>query len=362
MIFKKVTDKKSLKQFYKISKMVYQNLPCHRSTEDDVLKLLIEKPTSFKQHADIKSFLIEHNSEIIGRFSLIWDKKLIDYVQVAFFESLPGLIDIGNNIKKHAKREFPNCKKIVFGLNGHLNYGAGYLLSRFDKVPLFGLPYTPSYYHEYFKHFKIKEMFSFKYSLKAYDYFMSKYNDKDKFKDISVRTMSFKNLKDDIKIYTYLNNACFQDHPYWADRTVDEDYELFFPFRFLLKEENLLIAEDNGKPVGFILWYPDFNELVNKDRSLGLKDVLAYKFFKKIRSHRLTEIAVLPEYNCKPVAFALILKLLQYIKRDNFEFGEGGFIFKSNAKSINLAKRCIERAYGNKVKSYRKYALYESKL
>jgi ribosomal protein S18 acetylase RimI-like enzyme len=85
---------------------------------------------------------------------------------------------------------------------------------------------------------------------------------------------------------------------------------LFKPFRFLLDNENLIIAEIDGKPVGFFLWYPDFNELVASQRDLNVLDVIKYRLGKPIDTFRFTEIGILPEYQGSPVALALINKSL----------------------------------------------------
>ena len=361
MKFKEVRTKKEWKSFYKISDIVYKNLKCHRSTEDDITKILVHGKSAYHSHADVKSFLVL-DEDTIGRFSLIHDKKLKDYIQVSFLEILPEYKTIVDNIIQLAKEEFPGVEKIVFGLNGHLNYGAGYLLSHFDKVPLFGLPYTPEYYPKLFENLKRHEMFSFIYSMENASNFINAFKDKQSIKNISIRTMNLKNLKNEVKLYTHLNNISFQQHPFWSDRSWEEDFELFHPFRFLLKEENLLFAEVDGEPAGFLLWYPDFNQLVKDDSPLGLKHVLAYKFFNKIKTYRLTEIAVNPKFSRKPVAMAMMVKLIEIASAQGMEIGEGGFIFKSNTKSINFTLRCFERNTGAKVDPYRKFAVYESSL
>lgn len=360
--FKIVSNKKEHSAFYRIGTELYKNIPQYRSTKDDITRLLIEGPSAFHKHASVRPYLIISGSKTLGRFALICDTHLPQYVQVSFFEALPDLHGIDSLIIELAKNEFPSCTKIVFGLNGHLNYGAGFLLNEFSQPPVFGLPYTPAYYIEYFKNLRMRKMVSFRFSTLPFFDYLDSMGETPYFNGITVRKLNKKKLKEETALYTYLNNACFQDHPFWADREVKEDFELFHPFRFLIKEENLLFAEKEGKAIGFFLWYPDFNELVKGNQSLGVKHVLKYKWFNPIKTFRFTEIAVLPKYQVSHAVQAMILCATKYIREMGIEHGEGGFIFEENIRSIAMTRRFLQRVCGNKMDAYRQYAVFEKDL
>lgn len=362
MKIKQVTTKNDLKGFYNTCKEIYKDNIFHRSTEDDIIQLLIEGPTVFHDHASVNPYLVLEDDRVVGRFALIHDQKLSDYVQVSFFEALPGLSSLVETILDQAKALYPDCSRIVFGLNGHLNYGAGILLNRFDEAPVFGLPYSPDYYQDYFKEFKKRTMVSYRFSMAPFLKYHDRVGANLDFGGITVRKMNKKKLRQEIEIYTHLNNACFPGHPFWADREVEEDFELFHPFRFLIKEENLLIAELDGEPIGFFLWYPDFNQLVKGDQHLGLPHVLRYHFADPINTFRFTEIAVLPKHKISQATQAMILHAIPYLNRLGYTYGEGGFIFEENRSSIIMTRRFIERATGKKVEPYRQYAVFEGEL
>jgi hypothetical protein len=92
---------------------------------------------------------------------------------------------------------------------------------------------------------------------------------------ITVRAMNRRGCARKVRS-TRAQHGLLQASSFWTDRSAEEDYELFSPFRFLLKEENLLFAEEDGRAVGFLLWYPDFNQLASPGESFGLRHVLAY--------------------------------------------------------------------------------------
>ena len=250
----------------------------------------------------------------------------------------------------------------MVGLNGHLNYGAGILLNRFDEVPLFGLPYNPDYYADYFNNLHCHKMFTFRFSMEAYSAWAQTYPVQRVLKGLTVRFMNKRKIKEESAWYTQLNNRAFTNHPFWANRDKEEDLEIFYPFRFLLDNENLIFAEIDGKPVGFFLWYPDFNQLVSTQRDLNIWDVIKFRLINSIDTFRFTEIGILPEYQGSPVALALINKSLPTLMKKGYKFCEGGFIFQENRASIAFVKRILKRCYGEEPEPYRQYALFETIL
>ncbi len=359
---RRVASRRDLRRFYAAGARVYRGNPLHRSTEDDVMRLLVERKSVYFRHAAIESYLLEEGREVVGRFSLIHDEKLPAYVQVAFFEALPGLHDVAGVIRAEAWRRFRQRPKIVVGLNGHLNYGAGLLADCFHAPPLFGYPYTPDYYLDYFASFDRKPMVSFRFEAGSFYRLRELMAASFKPRDVVVRQMNRKRFAEDVEIYTFLNNACFGEHPYWSDRATAEDFELFHPFRFLIKDENFLVAEHNGQPIGFLLWYPDFNELVHSDRELGVHDVLRYHARNPVRSVRLTEIAVLPQHRRRGADAAMILRMIESVEKGGYDYCEGGFIFEENLGSMALTLSYMRRALGRQPEPYRRFCVFEGSL
>ena len=358
----RVEGRRALRAFYRIGAQVYRDNPHHRSTEDEVMRMLVEGPTAFHQHARVMPLLMRSGGRFVGRFALIHDRKLPDFVQVAFFEALPGQTGVLDAILLKARSEFPGCQRLVAGLNGHLNYGCGFLVSGFSEPPLFGLPYTPPYYLDYFAGLRRRPMVSFRFESRHFFELRRKLLPLFDPGELTIRTMDREQFSRDVDIYTDLNNACFQDHPYWSDRTATEDYELFHPFRFLLRDEHFIVAEERGKPVGFLLWYPDFNQLTHRDGELGVHHLLKYKWRDPIDTARLTEIAVRPDCRSKRVDLALILEMIRGVEAAGYRYTEGGFIFEENRGSIALTLRYIRRALGRKPEPFRRFCVFEGFL
>ncbi|MBN2722454.1 MAG: GNAT family N-acetyltransferase [Deltaproteobacteria bacterium] len=358
----RVESSRDFKEFNRVFSSIYENIPAARNTEDSIVGMLTKKKSAFFNHAKIFNFLIRDGSYTAGRLSLIHDRNLPQYVQVAFFEAHWGLPNLTEPVIHKAKLLFPECKKIVFGLCGHLNYAAGFLEDNFDKPPLFGLPYSPPWYPDYFKDLKKQKMVSFRFDNSAFYNLLDAGKMTDSIKDFRIRHLEKKHLRRDVKLYTYLNNINFRDHIYWSDRTWEEDYELFHPFRFFIKEQNLIFAEYKGEVIGFLLWYPDFNELATGIEDLGPKHLMKFKFGPKIKTARFTEIAVKKEFRRTGVVELMVTDLAKSLRRDGFKFTEGGFIFEENSASIGMTLRLLENAFGKKLEPYRRYAVFEEGL
>jgi len=357
-----IEDKSAYKIFAKVGIDVYKENNCYRGTEASIEKLLLNSTCAFSSHSIINKYVVRDGNDLVARFALILDYLLPDYIQVSFFEAQKGLGDIFMFIKKEISIQFPQCTKIVVGLNGHLNYGAGILLNRFDEVPVFGLPYNPDYYAGYFKNLHCRKMFTFRFSMDTYNLWAQTYNVQRVMKGLTVRFMNKHNIKEESAIYTQLNNKSFIKHPYWANRDTEEDLELFYPFRFLLDNENLIFAEIDGKPIGFFLWYPDFNQLVSSQRDLNVLDVVKFRIKNSIDTFRFTEIGIVPEYQRSPVALGLISKSLPAMLEKGYKFCEGGFIFEENHASIAFVKRILQRCHGVEPEPYRQFAVFETTL
>jgi hypothetical protein len=352
--------------FTRLSSRVYGAMPQHRSTDDELVEMLLRRRTVFLEHARLEPYLVLDGKEAVARFALLQDQRRPEYVQIAFFEALPGVEGLLQLVMERARQRFSGCAKVVAGLNGHLNYGAGFLANRFDEAPVFGLPHTPEYYLDYFSGLRRRDMVSFRFATAPF-YSRLEQTARAPSGGITFRTMDRRHLARDAAIYTELNNACFREHPYWADRDAAEDLELFKPFRFFLQDENLIFAERDGRPVGFLLWYPDFNELAANGEPLGLKHLLRLRLFgrlggRRVRSMRLTEIAVLPELRNGWVVAGLFRQLTLLTRGKGFEHCEGGFIFEENLPCISMTLSALRRAVGQRLSAYRRYCLFEGSL
>ena len=233
-------------------------------------------------------------------------------------------------------------------------------------MPLFGLGYQHVYYQGYFSKYRLHRLFTYRFELPGNLKFAENFCRRLEKRGFKVRLIDERKLRKELSIYTDLSNICFANHPLWSKRDAVEDHELFFSFRRFVKNENLLIAEYHGKPVGFLLWFPDFNELRKSNRSFKMgrfgADVLRYRLQNHIKTIRLAEIGILPEFQKKGVDALLFSDFIKRARRRNYRHGEGGFIFEQNTVSHAMARRYLERISGTKHGPYRTFGVFMKEL
>ena len=347
--------------FFDLEAEVYRSYLQWRPSGSELLTRLIGGASPFNRHAELLPYLVWEQGRPVARFVFVRDRNLPGYVLVGWFEALPGLAGLAEAIRQEGARLFPGCEKIVFGLNGHLNYGAGFLLNRFDEMPAVDFPYTQPYYPEYFRDLRERRMITFKTRVPNYYAWGRKTATTAYLQGIRVRTLDWNRFEAEIGIYTELNNACFWHHPYWAERTAEEDLELFGAMGGFFRSENLLFAELAGRAVGYLYWLPDLNELVDGPGTLGVEELRKYQQGFRFTNYRFYEIAVLPGYG-GPASLALFLALAPYPESLGCQTCEGGFIFEENRACIAMTRRFFQRFGSRDLDPYRYLAVYEGDL
>lgn len=352
-------SKGDYRDYINFVKGIYNRYPNYKDSSMPVLKQFLYKQGTFCSNLDIIPIMVKKGQSIIAVCMYIISQSYDKVLQVAFFEALEGNQEAIDLIMEKAKlicKEM-GLNKIVIGLNGHVNYGIGLLCDKFDKDISFGSSFTPSYYVDYFSKYKSQEhkMVSYcgsigTFSFGKYERILERIDGKFNF-----RYMDFKNFREEMKIYTDLNNICFKEHPFYFERTYDEDYELFKELRYFIREENIIFVQKGDNPIGYMLWYPDFNELLGYGKTIGVGTFIKNKLFsKKIKKLKIVEIAVLPEYQNSGAILGLFYKCFRE-NAHKYTTYESSWIFEENFKSRNFGVKLLER-------EYKHYVAYEVSL
>lgn len=349
-------NKNNYKAYLHFIKDIYKSNSGYKDTISVVLKPLLMGKSEFCKHAYICPIIVYDDNKIVAATTFIHAHNYKEALQIAFFEALPNyqnavdlIIDTGKSICKER-----NISNITIGLNGHVNYGLGILSDNYNLPLSFGSNYNPPYYIDYFRHYKFNEHTLVSYcgsmngfNFQAYEKIIEKINSKFTFRNIS-----FRNFRNDLKVYTDLNNKIFDTHPFYFKRSHDEDYELFRELKFFLQEENLIFALKDGKAIGFILWYPDFNQLIPEGKTIGVGTFVKNRLFsKKINTFKIVEIGVLSEYQNTGAILGLFNQCHNYTK-NKYDHYETSWILNSNFKSKNFGVKWAD-------KEYKHYKVYE---
>jgi hypothetical protein len=344
------------KLYLKFVNSIYKDNMFYKDTMSSILKAMLLKQNEFSKHAYIHPVMIYKDNKIAAVCIYIHADNYKETLQIAFFEALPSeeaAVELMINFGKDLCRE-RDISKITLGLNGHVNFGLGLLCDHYDTPLSFGNNYNPSYYIDYFKTYKTTE-----YTLTSYCGNMDDFNLDRQQKAIekicsrfTFRNANFRDFKNEMEIYTNLNNECFADHPFYFKRSCKEDYELFKDLKLFMKEESLIFAEKDGQPIGFMLWYPDFNELISDGKSIGISTFIKNKLFSdKIKKFKILEIGVLPAFHSTGAILGLFNECFKRTK-GRYSLYESSWILDSNFKSKNFGVKWAN-------KEYKHYKVYE---
>lgn len=356
-----VKNKQNQKKFIEFRKKIYKSNPTFVDNNLFMIKELFSKKTSFINNKKIYVFNVEEENTVLCQGVVIYTKMLSEYVQLCFFESekkqekavnllVNKTIEIG---KKY------NCKKLVIGLNGHVNYGLGFLNSDYEKRNSFSASINPEYYNEYFKKLKCTEINLNTYKLDSIDDRLNKYkaiidkiNKNYTFKFFDKRQFDYYS-----KIYTDLNNKSFKEHKYYYKRNYKEDREMLKELFLFMKEDSLIFAFKDNKPIGFVMWYQDFNELVKPGEAFCAKHFIKNLFFNKnIKTAKVMEYGILEEYRKVGLPLGLLNQVFIALKKySNIKKIETSWILEENKDSNSVCQAICDG-------TYKKYVVYEKKI
>ncbi|MBE0450806.1 MAG: GNAT family N-acetyltransferase [Clostridia bacterium] len=343
--------------YLKFIKTLYKDDPFYVDYTTPVLNEIFAGKSPFAQNLWHESYWIMDSDELVGVLTYLIHKNYSDVLQVAFLEylDLKGLPEL---ILDHAYQiaKDKGVKEIVVGLNGHVNYGLGLSVEQSHR-PTFGSVYTKAYYSKHFKALGLEEtkLVSFQYPWESKEFPLSLEKKNRFYGRFKFRIMQKETFDSDIEIYTALNNKCFGEHPFYFPRTVEEDRFLFKDLKFFMEKGSLIFAEDDGKPIGFLLWYPDWGEIMRRGETLSVITFIRKILFgKKVKGFKIVEWAVLPEYRRKGVPVGLLAHCYELVKDRQFTKCKTSWIVEANKDSSGFGDKWAE--------PYERYAVYTMKL
>lgn len=345
------------KDFIKFIYKLYQGNPYYKDSLVPIIRDFLFSPDVYQKECVIRPLQIRKSGRPLAQCILIHAPNT-DFIQAAFFESLLDQTESLKLIIKSAEEmtSKPGCQKIVFGLNGHLQYGVGFLANHFDKAASFDSPYTPPYYIDQLRKLGLREKTLSSYFFTIDD---KSYNQKMLQKiqqNFSVRFMNKKTFKKDMLIFGKLSNRCLKDTYLYQEKNPYSLYQLLTKMKIMLKNENLIFLMHKGKEVGFLFWHPDFNQILPGGRHNSLFSIFWRSILlrKKITRCKLNAIGVLPEHQNQG-GVLLLLETMRRQLKGRFCEGETNFVWDSNLKS-----RVLNRRRADKV--LKRYSVFEKKL
>ena len=333
--------------------------------------LLSEKSNPFFQHSKVQLFLALRNEKIVGRIAAIRNNKYIEFAGAnAGFFGLFDVIEDYEVAKLLLDTAFNWLRKeglisVIGPANLSTNDTAGLLVEGFDSPPVVMMTYNKPYYADFLERYGFgKQM-----DLLAYFGVQDTANRKsvelsDRIKErlagrgITFRTARMSKFKEELGPVREVYKGAWDKNWGFVPPTDAEFDHMAEGLKMVIDQDFAILAEQNGKLVGFALAVPDINIIARNIKRgrlfpFGIFKLLLQK--KKINRLRIILLGVLPAYRKMGIEAVFYGTIMSKGVEKGITEGEASWILDSN----EMMKRGVE-SIG--MVPYKRYRMYEKAL
>jgi|WetSurMetagenome_2_1015567.scaffolds.fasta_scaffold11781_3 hypothetical protein len=369
IVINKVTNETDKMKFIKFPWKIYKNYPNWvPPLIFDVKNNLDIKKNPFYHHSKIELFLAYKGTEIVGRIAGIINDNHNKFHEdkIGFW----GYFDCIND-KEVASALFDSVHDFLLSqgmdtMRGPINLSTndeiGLLIDSYDKAPYILTLYNPEYY------IKLVEDYGFTKAKDLYAYQLTKdiINDKkqmDKLERVSnivmkrenltIRKINFSNFNSEVETLHTVYNDAWEKNWGFVPMTHEEFFHIAKMLKAVADPDYVYIAEHNGKPVGFSLTLPDFNQIFKKINGrlfpFGAIKILTGR--KKINQIRVFAMGIVRDFQKKGTEAVFIRNTILNGIRKGVQECEISWVLEDNAPMVQTA----ENLGAKKSKTFRLY-------
>lgn len=367
-----VSDKKQLGKFIDFPHELYKADPNYVPelfiAQQD---MLTPGKHPFHKHSTLQTFLAYDGAHIVGRIAAIQNNNhnTINGVNDGFFgffdcindqETADLLLNTAANWLKERKLD-----TMVGPVNFSTNDICALLIEGFDGPPVAMMPYNAPYYLPLLE----KAGFHKKVDLRAYRFTAGNYNDRSAKlvtalqerltrSNIVIRKISVKNFKQEAAAIREVYNKAWDKNLGFVPMTNEEFDYTAKDLKMIMDPDFCLLAEQEGKIVGFALAVPDINQVLIKIKRGRLFPTGLYKLLtqkSKIQGIRILLLGVVDGYRKMGIEACLYGLIIQAFQKKKMTYAEASWTLDHN----DLINKPIEQIGGE---LYRKYRILEKNL
>jgi len=367
IVIKKAETKKDLKKFVKLPWKIYKNnLYWVPPLIIDKLSMLDKKKHPFYKIADVEFFLAEKDGELVGRIAAIVNHKHNEFHndKVGFFGFFECINDqevansLFDTVKEWLKERGMDTMRGP--MNPSTNYELGLLINAFDKSPQVMMTYNPEYYITLFENYGLKK------SMDLYAYLIKNETTvTDKLKRVAeivqkrrpfvVRTINMKDFDNEVKKVKEIYNDAWSKNWGFVPYTDEEFDHMAKDLKLIVNPDLVLIAELEGKPIGFALSLPNINEILINNPSGRLFPTGIFKLLfgkNKVKTCRIITLGIKRDYQKLGYDSVLYYETWRRATQENgIVAGEASWVLEIN----DMMNRAAELLNGELYKKYRIY-------
>lgn len=365
----RVTTRSGLKRFIRFPWRVYSGDPNWVPPLITEVKAKLDRAKNpFFEHAAMELFLALRGEEITGRAAAIIDENhnRAHGEKVVFFglyESLNDSDTAGALLDAVAAWGAARGMDLLRGpMNLSLNDECAFLVEGFDSPPAIMMSYNPKYYLDLMAACglaKAKDLFAFRMSrdheVAAKVSAIVERSQKEF--PFTLRSVDMKELDREAGIVALVYNSGWEKNWGFVPWTANEMKHMVKALKQIADPELVIFAEREGKPAGFALGLPNYNEILRGlDGRLfpfGVFKLLLGR--KKIKGMRAAVFGLMPEYRHTGLSYLLYSELEKRGVRKGYEWGELSWQLEDN-DAINRFAASIG------ARLYKRYRIYERRI
>ncbi len=367
-----VNNKKQLQQFIDFPHSLYRDDPNYVPELFIAQRdLLTPGKHPFHEHSEMTMYLAYDGEVLKGRIAAILNNNHNSFNKAndgffGFFDSVDDEAVSQALFSKAAEwLRTKGVDTIIGPVNPSTNETCGLLTEGFNEPPVAMMTYNKPYYS------KLIEQYGFgkKVDLLAYDLSTKGVDDRSvKLKDALVRRLALKNIvvrplnmkdfKNEVAKVHKVYNSAWDKNLGFVPMTESEFKYMAKDMKMVLDPNLCLIAEHEGKAIGFALAIPDLNQILIKIKKGRLFPTGIFKLLlglKKIDYVRVLALGVMEDYRKLGIEACFYASVIQHAANKNMRGGEASWVLEDNM----LMNKGIESMNG---RLYKKYRIYEKAL
>ncbi len=321
----------------------------------------------FYEHGEAVQFIARRENQVVGRILVSDDPNYNNQYGTnlgcfGMFECIDDQGVADDLLNRAATWLKDRGRTQVLGpIDYSTNYPCGLLIKGFDTPPKIMMNHQPAYYQRLLENWglcKSKDMFAwwFEDTNDMIGAWSERAEKLAKRFQVKIRCVDLRNFDEELRVFKYLYNACWENHWGMVKMTDAEFDHLAAQLRQIAQAEMMLIAEVKGEPVGICITLPDINEairplngnLFNYGLPIGLFKLL--RNMRRITTARVAVLGVIEGYRRRGVSELLIFQTLNHGKNQlGYQGAELGWTLEEN----EMVTRTVKRVGGIPYKTYR---------
>ena len=362
MQIRKVSSKKELAAFIDFPHDLYNGdsnyVPELHIAQRD---LLSPGKHPFHEHSQVQLFLAYDDNVIKGRVAAIMNTNHNKFKNTkdgffGFFDAVND-VEVAKLLLNEAQQwlKEKGADKMVGPVNPSTNEPCGLLVDGYDKPPVAMMTYNKPYYSDLLA----AAGFAKQTDLLAYDLPTSTVDKRTiQLKDallrrlnnngITIRNVNMKDFKTDVEKILEVYNTAWAENTGFVPMTETEFKYLAKDLKMILDKDFCLLAEHNGKVIGFALAVPDINQILIKIKRGRLLPTGIFKLLlgkSKINYVRVLALGVVEGYRKMGIEACFYAEIIGQAAAKKIKGGEASWILENNELMNNGLKKLNATVY-----------------